>query len=152
MTTRRAGPSSPRSSATVDRGSLRLRTGVRVALAVALVTGCASDGHCPLRALPEEDRRWLTELVEPIILPDEKRLFLELTEPYQREQFREEFWQRRELPGLPPPLGPGYRHRYEELRELADREYDGWREDAGRMVLRWGEPAAIEHQLRTGGP
>jgi GWxTD domain-containing protein len=145
MTTRRAGPSSPRSSATVDRGSLRLRTGVRVALAVALVTGCASDGHGPLRALPEEDRRWLTELVEPIILPDEKRLFLELTEPYQREQFREEFWQRRELPGLPPPLGPGYRHRYEELRELADREYDGWREDAGRMVLRWGEPAAIEH-------
>ena len=141
MTTRRAGPSSPRGS---GGGFLRLQTAVRIALALALVTCCTSGGRGSLQALPEDDRRWLTELVEPIILPDERKLFLELTEPHQREQFREDFWQRRELPGLPPPLGPGYRHRYEELRELADREYDGWREDAGRMVLRWGEPAAID--------
>ena len=144
MTSRRARPSSPRGFGPVGGGFLRLRAAVRVALAVALVTACASGGRGSLRALPEEDRRWLTELVEPIILPEEKKLFLELTEPHQREEFREVFWQRRELPGLPPPLGPGYRHRYEELRELADRQYDGWREDAGRMVMRWGEPAAIE--------
>src|SRR6266536_376541 len=97
-----------------------------------------------LAALPEDDRKWLTEFVAPIIQPEEEALFLKLTEPHQRESFREAFWARREKTGLPSPLGPGYRQRYEELRHLADEKYDGWRQDAGRMVLRWGEPASIE--------
>lgn len=94
-----------------------------------------------IKALPEEERKWLTEFVSPIILPQEKKVYLELTEPYQREIFKEEFWTRRERPNMPAPLGPGYRYRYQELRRLADEVYDGWREDAGRMVLRYGEPA-----------
>ena len=97
-----------------------------------------------LAAMPEEERKWLTEFVAPIILPEEEKLFLELTEPYQREIFKPEFWARREVQGLPEPLGPGYRNRYEELRGLADTKYDGWRNDAGRMVLRYGEPADIK--------
>ncbi len=97
-----------------------------------------------LSAMPEDDRKWLTELVAPIIQPEEEVLFLKLTEPHQRESFREAFWARREKAGLPFPLGPGYRQRYEELRHLADEKYDGWRQDAGRMILRWGEPASIE--------
>ena len=96
-----------------------------------------------LAALPDEERKWLEEFIAPIILPEEKKVFLELTEPYQREQFKLAFWERRERTGLPQPLGPGYRYRYEELRGLADSKYDGWRTDAGRMVLRWGEPAEI---------
>jgi Ca-activated chloride channel family protein len=96
-----------------------------------------------LAALPDEERKWLDEFVAPIILPEEKKVFLELTEPYQREQFKLAFWERRETTGLPQPLGPGYRYRYEELRSLADSKYDGWRSDAGRMVLRWGEPSDI---------
>ncbi|HEY3171894.1 MAG TPA: VWA domain-containing protein [Thermoanaerobaculia bacterium] len=97
-----------------------------------------------LAALPEGDRKWLTEFVAPIIQPEEEALYLKLTEPHQRESFKEAFWARREKSGLPFPLGPGYRQRYEELRHLADEKYDGWRQDAGRMVLRWGEPATIE--------
>lgn len=97
-----------------------------------------------LAALPDEERKWLTEYVAPIILPAEEKLFLELTEPHQREIFKEEFWARRERSNLPPPLGPGYRQRYEELRQLADSSYDGWRNDAGRMVLRFGEPGSID--------
>ena len=31
-----------------------------------------------IAALPDEDRRWLTEFVAPIILPDEKNAYLEL--------------------------------------------------------------------------
>jgi GWxTD domain-containing protein len=96
-----------------------------------------------IAALPDEDRRWLTEFVAPIILPEERKAYLELTETYQRDDFREQFWQRRELPELPWILGPGYRYRYRELRELADSRYDGWRSDAGRLVIRFGEPAEI---------
>ena len=110
-----------------------------------------------IAALPDEDRRWLVEFVAPIILPEERKAYLELTETYQRNDFREQFWQRRELPELPWILGPGYRYRYRELRELADSRYDGWRSDAGRLVVRFGEPAEIivprcagEEDLREG--
>ena len=97
-----------------------------------------------LSAMPDDERKWLTEYVAPIILPNEEKLFLELTEPHQREIFKEEFWARRELSSLSFPMGLGYRQRYEELRQLADTTYDGWRNDAGRMVLRYGEPGSLD--------
>src|SRR5690242_5978522 len=68
-----------------------------------------------IKALPEEERKWLTDYVAPIILPEEENLFLQLTEARQREVFKIEFWQRRERDGLPPPLGPGYQKRYEHF-------------------------------------
>lgn len=97
-----------------------------------------------IRDLPEEERRWLTDYVAPIILPDEQNLFLQLTEDYQRQMFKGEFWSRREREGLPAPFGPGYQARYGHLREIAADEYDGVNSDAGRMVVRVGEPASIE--------
>lgn len=105
----------------------------------AIARGAPTD----VKSLPDEDRKWLEDYVAPIILPVERKVFLELTESYQRDLFKEDFWARRETANLPPPLGPGYRHRYEELRRLAEEKYDGWRQDAGRMVLRWGEPVAV---------
>jgi GWxTD domain-containing protein len=117
-----------------------------VAFGVALaawISARTPTGSERIRGLPEEDRRWLTEFVAPIILPEESKVFLDLAQPYQREAFKADFWERRERDGLVFPLGPGYRSRYAELRRLADEKYDGWRQDAGRMVIRWGEPAAI---------
>jgi GWxTD domain-containing protein len=96
-----------------------------------------------LRLMPEEERNWLED-VRPIILPDEEDFFLLLTQPHEREIFKEEFWKRRERAGLVFPLGPGYRRRYEELLRIADEKYDGRRQDAGRMVIVHGEPAAID--------
>jgi GWxTD domain-containing protein len=96
-----------------------------------------------IRSLPEEERQWLTEFVASIILPEERKVFLELAEPYQREAFKLDFWARREKSDLPPPLGARYRERYEELWRLAEESYGGWRNDAGRILLRWGEPAEI---------
>ena len=97
-----------------------------------------------LRLMPDEERRWLQELVAPIILSDEEDFFLLLSQPHERETFKEEFWKRRERDGLAAPLGRGYRQRYEELLRAADTKYDGRREDAGRMVIAHGEPASIE--------
>jgi len=97
-----------------------------------------------LKALPDDERKWLGDYVAPIILPEEKNLFLQLTEPHQREIFKEEFWRRREQPGLPEPLGPGYRSRYEQFREAAATVYGGLTTDRGRLVVLRGEPAGIQ--------
>ncbi|HKF45242.1 MAG TPA: GWxTD domain-containing protein [Thermoanaerobaculia bacterium] len=96
-----------------------------------------------IRLLPGEERSWLEEIARPIILAEEENLFLLLTQAHEREIFKEEFWKRREKVGLLHPLGPGYRTRYLELLRLADTNYDGRREDAGRMVIAHGEPASI---------
>src|SRR5262249_33927387 len=129
-------------------------TGPSAAVATAAARGKVVPASVPagkvlsekekVAALPPEEQKWLTEFIAPIILPEEKKVYLELAEPYQRELFKNDFWERRERQDLQPPLGPGYRYRYEELRRLADDVYDGWRQDAGRMVLRFGEPASIE--------
>ncbi len=131
---------------------MKARAGALLAasfLSVAAVrSGGGSSARPPtdadrIKALPDEERQWLTEFVAPILLPEEKTVFLVLTEPYQREAFKLDFWARRETPNLPQPLGPGYRDRYEELWRLAQEKYSGWRNDAGRMLLRYGEPAEI---------
>ena len=55
-----------------------------------------------IQQLPEEERKWLTEFVAPIILPEEQELFLALTEPYQREAFNS--WR---ISGASAPDHPG---------------------------------------------
>ncbi|MEP6802761.1 MAG: GWxTD domain-containing protein [Acidobacteriota bacterium] len=94
--------------------------------------------------LSAEERAWMIVYVAPIVLAEERDLFLQLSTDYQREMFRKEFWARRERDGLAPPLGPGYQTRYAHLREVAAQEYDGVDSDAGRMVVRMGEPAGVE--------
>jgi GWxTD domain-containing protein len=135
------------------RGS---RDAVLLLLCAALAAGAASPAIPKLsqkeraerlRQLPEADRQWVDDFVRPIILPDEQDFFLLLTQPHEREIFKEEFWKRRERVGLVFPLGPGYRRRYEELLRIADEKYDGRRQDAGRMVIVHGEPASINELL-----
>src|SRR5207342_2093105 len=96
-----------------------------------------------LAAFHDEDRKWL-DFVAPIVLPEEKKLFLDLTQTWERERFRKEFWGRRERDNLPPPLGPGYEMRYSELRSLAESRYDHWPNDAAAIVIRFGEPSSID--------
>src|SRR5262249_57075170 len=98
---------------------------VRVALFVAvsvLVSGAAFAQSTPslskkeksekIKALPDEERKWLTDYVAPIILPEEENLFLLLTTPYQREMFKTEIWKRRRWERSQPPLGPGFKQSY----------------------------------------
>src|SRR5215475_5801107 len=105
---------------------------VRLALFVAvslILSGTAVAQSAPtltkkqksekIKALSDEERKWLTDYVAPIILPEEENLFVQLTTPFQREQFKLDFWARRERDGLNPPLGPGYRLRYQHFREAA---------------------------------
>jgi Ca-activated chloride channel homolog len=104
----------------------------------------ASERKARTKALPPEDRDWLEKVVAPIITDEEKDVFLSLTEPYQREAFKQEFWKRRERDGLPAPFGPGYRERYLRNLELANDKYGGTVTDQGQFVLRFGEPDGYE--------
>ena len=104
----------------------------------------AKERAAKIQALPADERTWLEDFVAPIILDDEKNLFLQLTEAHQFALFREEFWQRREQPGLPDPLGPGYRSRYESFRQAAAAEFEGLTSDAGRVVVLHGIPQIQE--------
>ena len=104
----------------------------------------AKERAARIKALPEEDRKWIEDYVAPIIMADERNVFLQLSEQRQRDTFKEEFWKRREEKGLTFPLGPGYRNRYDEYRELAKSTYDGIGSDAGNVVIRRGEPDNVE--------
>src|SRR5258706_15551311 len=84
-----------------------------------------------IKDLPDEERQWLTEFVAVIILDDEKKTFLDLAASYQREVFKEDFWQRREEPGLPIPPRPRDPHPHPEVRGLANSKNDHWREGGG---------------------
>jgi Ca-activated chloride channel family protein len=90
-----------------------------------------------------EDRRWVEEKVAPLITEEEKRIYLSLAAPYQRTEFRREFWRLREQPGLKPPFGPGFKSLYEDRLAVVSDKYGGWRSDAGRVVLALGEPVAV---------
>ncbi len=134
---------------------MKLRT-LSLVLAAAIFAACggadaraipqltAKERAAKIQALPADERAWLEDYVAPIILDDEKNLFLQLTEPHQFEIFKQEFWQRREQPGLPDPLGPGYRNRYQGFREAAASEFDGLTSDAGRVVIIHGIPQIQE--------
>ncbi len=115
-----------------------------VAVARAIPKLSAKERAAKIAALPDDDRRWLEEYVAPIILDDERDLFVQLTEAHQREIFREEFWQRREQAGLADPLGPGYRNRYAHFREAAATEFEGLTSDPGRVVIIHGIPLIQE--------
>jgi hypothetical protein len=119
---------------------MKARAGALLAASFLSVAAVSSGGDSRvgpptdadrIKALPDEERHWLTEFVAPILLPEERTVFLELSESYQREAFKLDFWARRERPDLPQPLGPGYRERYDELWRLAQEKYGGWRNDAG---------------------
>lgn len=115
-----------------------------IAAARAIPQLSAKERAAKIQALPADERNWLEDFVAPIILPDEKNLFLQLTDAHQFLVFKEEFWQRREQPGLPDPLGPGYRNRYQGFREAAATEFEGLTSDAGRVVVLHGIPAIQE--------
>jgi Ca-activated chloride channel family protein len=127
---------------------------VAAVVATTLATGSAAARAIPklsakeraarTAALPADDKKWLEEYVAPIILEEERDLFLQLTEPHQREIFQRDFWERREQAGLQDPLGPGYRNRYANFREAAATEFDGLTSDPGRVVVIHGIPIIQE--------
>src|SRR6202142_1779289 len=91
------------------------------------------------RELDSQYKKWLNEDVIYIITPEEKNAFLHLSTNEEREQFIEQFWQRRN----PDPDSAENTYKEEHYRRIAyaNEHYasgiPGWKTDPGRIYIMW---------------
>src|SRR4030088_1293040 len=88
-------------------------------------------------------KKWLQEEVPYIISDEERAAFLQLQTNEEREQFIEQFWQRRD----PTPGTVENEFKEEHYRRIAysnenysDPDLAGWKTDRGMIYIRFGPP------------
>src|SRR3984893_17311189 len=102
--------------------------------------------------LDSQYKKWLNEDVVYIITPEERSAFIHLSTNEEREQFIEQFWQRRN----PDPDSPENTFKEEHYRRIAytNEHYasgiPGWKTDRGRIYIIWGKPDEVQSHP-TGG-
>jgi GWxTD domain-containing protein len=102
--------------------------------------------------LDSQYKKWLNEDVVYIITPEERNAFIHLSTNEEREQFIEQFWQRRN----PDPDSPENTFKEEHYRRIAytNEHYasgiPGWKTDRGRIYIMWGKPDEVDSHP-TGG-
>ncbi|MGA8145739.1 MAG: GWxTD domain-containing protein [Candidatus Acidiferrales bacterium] len=98
------------------------------------------------KELDSQYKKWLNEDVIYIITPEERSAFVHLQTNEEREQFIEQFWQRRN----PDPDSAENTFKEEHYRRIAytNEHYasgiPGWKTDRGRIYIMWGPPDEIE--------
>ncbi len=91
-------------------------------------------------------KKWLQEEVPYIITNDERGAFKKFSTDEEREQFIEQFWERRN----PNPGSPENEFKEEYYRRIAyaNEHYasgiPGWKADRGRIYIMYGPPDEIE--------
>ena len=99
-----------------------------------------------LKELATPYKKWLSEDVAYIITDGERRAFLQLQTNEERENFIEQFWQRRN----PDPDSVDNTYKEEHYRRIAyaNEHYAsgmaGWRTDRGRIYIMYGKPDDLE--------
>jgi GWxTD domain-containing protein len=98
------------------------------------------------KELDDQYKTWLSQDVAYIITDEERTAFLRLSTNEEREQFIEQFWQRRN----PNPDSVENEFKEEHYRRIAyaNEHYasgiPGWKSDRGRIYIIWGKPDEIE--------
>lgn len=98
-------------------------------------------------------KKWLDEDVRWIISDEESAAFKKLATNAERDQFIEQFWQRRD----PTPDTEENEYKEEHYRRIAYANehfaagVPGWRTDRGRMYIMYGKPDTIDAHP-AGGP
>jgi GWxTD domain-containing protein len=98
------------------------------------------------KELDSQYKKWLNEDVIYIITPEERSAFVHLQTNEEREQFIEQFWQRRN----PDPDSAENTFKEEHYRRIAyTNEHfasgiPGWKTDRGRIYIMWGAPDEID--------
>jgi GWxTD domain-containing protein len=124
-------------------------TGLCIATAAkAASQQVASQQTTPENAqdLPVKYQQWLNEDVVWIIAPEERTAFSALTNDEERDQFVEQFWQRRN----PVPGSSENKFKAEHYRRIAyanthfAASIPGWKTDRGRIYIVYGPPDEID--------
>src|ERR1700744_5059594 len=98
------------------------------------------------RELRGEYKKWLDEDVRWIITPEEERAFKSLNNDEERDQFIEQFWQRRN----PNPDSPDNEFRDEHYARIAYANEHfaagkpGWMTDRGHIWIAYGKPDSTD--------
>ena len=99
-----------------------------------------------LKELATPYKKWLSEDVSYIITDSERKAFLQLQTNEERENFIEQFWQRRN----PDPDSVDNTYKEEHYRRIAytNEHYAsgiaGWKTDRGRIYIMYGKPDDLE--------
>jgi GWxTD domain-containing protein len=99
-----------------------------------------------LKELATPYKKWLSEDVVYIITDTERRAFLQLQTNEEREQFIEEFWQRRnpDPDSVDNPVKEEHYRRIAYANEHFPSGIAGWRTDRGRIYIMYGKPDTLE--------
>jgi GWxTD domain-containing protein len=105
--------------------------------------------HDELSKLPAPYRYWLAEDVPYIVANVEREAFLQLADDNERDQFIEQFWQRRyPVPDYAEnPFEEEHYRRIAYSNEHFSTDLPGWRTDRGRIYIAWGPPDEIRDNL-----
>jgi GWxTD domain-containing protein len=101
--------------------------------------------NAELSRLPALCRSWLTEDVPYIIANVEREAFLQLADDQERDQFIEQFWQRR-YPVASYEENPFEEEHYRRIaysNKHFSTDLPGWRTNRGRIYIAWGPPDEI---------
>jgi len=99
-------------------------------------------------------RKWLDEDVAYIVSDEEKKAFKQLDTDVAREEFVEQFWERRD----PTPGTSENEFKEEIYRRIAyandhfSTVMPGWRTDRGRIYIQYGPPDEINAHSSAPGP
>jgi GWxTD domain-containing protein len=100
-------------------------------------------------ALPANYRNWLNEDALYLITPEERCAFLQLASNRERDQFIEQFWNRRAP--APYSLENGFKEEHYRRIVWANEKFGtdipGWRTDRGRIYIFYGPPDGIQSHL-----
>ena len=98
-------------------------------------------------------QKWLDEDVRYLISDEERAKFKGLKTDQQRDQFVEDFWERRN----PIPGSEENKFKEEHYRRIAytnehfAANVPGWKTDCGRTYIRYGAPDQIEQHFSAAG-
>jgi GWxTD domain-containing protein len=118
-------------------------------MAVAAATPAPQQSAAPMSTSYE---KWLREDVVYIITEQERAAFVALTSDAERDNFIEQFWQRRD----PTPGTPENEFRDEHYRRIAyvnehfAGSVAGWKTDRGRTYIVYGPPDEIDDHSSGG--
>ncbi len=103
-----------------------------------LFLGTVLAGAPALAKLSKEAKEWMNGPVRYLMDKDERKVFKKLESEQAVEQFKIDFWEKRDP--FPETEVNEFKIRFEERAAFADKNFRSWRSDRGRVFVLLGPP------------